>query len=72
MTFEPFQVALGAWQEVKGEAMSVNEALYIDMIVGTIQPDGSRRLFEVDVVALMCCYPAHRVSSCVGGVAEWP
>ena len=26
VTFEPCQVALGAWQEVKGEAMSVNEA----------------------------------------------
>ena len=28
VTFEPVQEALGAWQEVKGEAMSVNEALY--------------------------------------------
>ena len=28
VTFEPGQEALGAWQEVKGEAMSVNEALY--------------------------------------------
>ena len=27
MTFEPREEALGAWQEVKGEAMSVNEAL---------------------------------------------
>ena len=27
VTFEPRQVALDAWQEVKGEAMSVNEAL---------------------------------------------
>ena len=26
VTFEPHQVALGVWQEVKGEAMSVNEA----------------------------------------------
>ena len=26
MTFEPREEALGAWQEVKGEAMSVNEA----------------------------------------------
>ena len=27
VTFEPREEALGAWQEVKGEAMSVNEAL---------------------------------------------
>ena len=27
VTFEPHQVVLGAWLEVKGEAMSVNEAL---------------------------------------------
>ena len=27
VTFEPHQVALWAWKEVKGEAMSVNEAL---------------------------------------------
>ena len=27
LIFEPRQVALGAWQEVKGEGMSVNEAL---------------------------------------------
>ena len=27
VTFEPRREALGAWQEVKGEAMSVNEAL---------------------------------------------
>ena len=31
--------------------------------------------FEADVVAMMCCYPAHtgnEVSPCVGGVAERP
>ena len=28
VTFEPGQEALGAWPEVKGEAMSVDEALY--------------------------------------------
>ena len=33
VTFEPVQEALGAWQEVKGEAMSVNEALYGGAIV---------------------------------------
>ena len=73
--FEPREEALGAWQEVKGEAMSVNEALYAGAIEGTVRLDGSRRWFEADVVAMACCYPAHtgnEVSSCVGGVAEWP
>ena len=43
VTFEPRQAAVGAWQEVKGEAMPVNEALYAGMIegLGTVQPDGS-------------------------------
>ena len=41
MTFEPGQEALGAWLEVKGEAMSVNEALYAGAIEGTVRLDGS-------------------------------
>ena len=41
MTFEPREEALGAWQEVKGEAMSVNEAVYAGVIEGTVWPDGS-------------------------------
>ena len=41
MTFEPLEEALGAWQEVKGEAMSVNEVLYAGVIEGTVQLDGS-------------------------------
>ena len=41
MTFEPREVALGAWQEVKGEAMSVNEALYGGAIEGPVRLDGS-------------------------------
>ena len=48
VTFEPGEEALGAWQEVKGEAMSVNEALYTGVIEGTVRLDGSRRWFEVD------------------------
>ena len=36
VTFEPREEALGAWQEVKGEAMSVNEALYSGAIEGTV------------------------------------
>ena len=44
--------------------MSVNEALYADVIEGTVRLDGR---FEADVVVMMCCYPAHtgnEVSSC--------
>ena len=41
VTFEPREEALGAWQEVKGEAMSVNEALYSGAIEGTVRLDGS-------------------------------
>ena len=41
VTFEPVQEALGAWQEVKGEAMSVNEALYGGAIEGPVRLDGS-------------------------------
>ena len=41
VTFEPREEALGAWQEVKGEAMSVNEALYAGAIERTVQLDGS-------------------------------
>ena len=40
-TFEPSEEALRAWQEVKGEAMSVNEALYAGAIEGTVRLDGS-------------------------------
>ena len=41
VTFEPREEALGAWQEVKGEAMSVNEVLYAGAIEGTVRLDGS-------------------------------
>ena len=41
MTFEPGEETLGAWQEVKGEAMSVNEAVYAGAIEGTVRLDGS-------------------------------
>ena len=41
VTFEPREEALGAWQEVKGEAMSVNEALYAGAMEGTVRLDGS-------------------------------
>ena len=41
VTFELREEALGAWQEVKGEAVSVNEALYASAIEGTVRLDGS-------------------------------
>ena len=41
VTFEPREEALGAWQEVKGEAISVNEALYGGAIEGPVRLDGS-------------------------------
>ena len=71
VTFEPYQVAVGAWQEVKTEAMPVNEALYTGVIERTVRPDGSGRWFEADVVAMTWCYHTHtrnEVSSCVGDV----
>ena len=40
LTFAPVQEASGAWQEVKSEAMSVNEALYAGAIEGTVRLDG--------------------------------
>ena len=39
VTFESREEALGAWQEVKGEAVSVNEALYTGAIEGTVRLD---------------------------------
>ena len=41
VTFEPREEALGAWQEVKGEGVSVNEALYASVIEGTVRLDES-------------------------------
>ena len=41
VTFEPREESLGAWQEVKGEAMPVNEALYAGAIERTVRLDGS-------------------------------
>ena len=41
VTLEPREEALGAWQEIKGEVMSVNEALYAGAMEGTVRLDGS-------------------------------
>jgi hypothetical protein len=68
VTFENHQVLPWA---VKGEGMSVNEAVY----TGTVGPDGRRRWFEVDMVAMGWCCSApkgNEVSSCAGGVAARP
>ena len=40
MIFEPCKVAVGAWREVKGEAMSVNAALYAGVIKRTVRSNG--------------------------------
>ena len=47
VTFEPREEALGAWQEVKGEAMSVNEALYAGAMEDgwTEADDGLKRMW---------------------------
>ena len=41
VTFELREEALGAWHEVKGEAISVNDGLYAGAIEGTVRLDGS-------------------------------
>jgi hypothetical protein len=53
---------------VKGEGMSVTEAVY----TGTEGLDGRRRWLKVDMVAMRWCCSApkgNEVSSCVGGVS---
>jgi hypothetical protein len=40
VTFEPRQVLPWVWQEVKGEGMSANEAVYTGVIESTVGPDG--------------------------------
>ena len=41
VSLKPRQVDVGAWQEVKGEAMPVNAAVYAGVIERTVWPDGS-------------------------------
>jgi hypothetical protein len=48
-----------AWQEVKGEGMSINEAVYAGVIESTVGPDGRRRWCKVDVVAMGWSCSAH-------------
>jgi hypothetical protein len=72
VTFENRQVILWAWQEVKREGMSINDAVYAGVIEIIIGPNGRRRWCKVDVVAMGWCCSAHtknEVSSCAGGVA---
>ena len=67
--------ASGACQEIKGEAMAVNEADYTSVFVWTVGPEERQRRCEVGaVVRRWCCsaYTGNKVSSCVGGVEEGP
>jgi hypothetical protein len=75
VTFEHRQVLPWAWQVVKGEGMSVNEAVYTGVIESTVGLDGRRRWCKVDMVAVgWCCSTpkGNEVSSCVGGMAARP
>ena len=71
VTFDPHELLPGACQEVKDEAMAVNEADYTSEIVWTVGPEDRQRRCEV--VWWWCCsaHTGNEVSSCVGGVAEW-
>jgi hypothetical protein len=55
VTFEHRQVLPWAWQVVKGEGMSVNEAVYTGVIESTVGPDGRRGWHKVDVVVKVLC-----------------
>ena len=58
-----FQVRLWVWQEVKDEAMPVNEVVYTCAIERTVGPDGMRQWCEL-------AWMQGGVSSCVSGVAK--
>ena len=49
MTFDLWQLLPGACSEVKGEAMSVNEADYTSVFVQTMGPKERQRRSEVGV-----------------------
>ena len=75
VTFDPWQLLLGACQEVKGEAMAVNEAKHTSVLVWTVGLEERRGRGEAVVVVRRWCCSAHtgnEVSHCVGGVAEGP
>ena len=74
LTFDPCRVPRWAWQEVKGEAMAVNEVDNTGVIVWTVGPGERQGRREVGVVVRRCCCSAHtgnEVSTCVGGVVKW-
>ena len=74
MTFDPSQVLQWAWQEVKGEAMSVNEAGDTSGIVCTVVREERLRRCEWCVVVRRWYWSTHacsEVSCCVGGEVEW-
>ena len=69
VTFDPSQVLPWAWQEVKGEAMAVNEADYTGVIVWTVGQEGRQPRCEVGVVSRRWSCSTHtgsEVSCCVG------
>ena len=73
VTFDLHLVLVGAWQEIKGEAMAVNEAENTSAIVWRVGPEERQPRREVGVIVRRWCCSAHtgnEVSSCVGGVVE--
>ena len=50
VTSDPCQMPWWAWQEVKGEAMAVNEADYTSVIVWTVGPEERQLRCEVGVL----------------------
>ena len=75
VTFDPSHVLRWAWQEVEGEAMSVNEVDYHCWNLLAAGPRGGRRGRGVGVAVWRMCCPAHtgnEVNCGVGGVVQWP
>ena len=63
---------LGACQEVKGEAMAVNQADYTTVFVQTMGPEEKQQRHVVVRKWWCSTHTGNEVSSCVGSVAEGP